>query len=217
VSGFLTDEWEFSLWASHLRSAWFASGQIPARAVRAGLIERFGAIDNSEGGRTRRTAVNGDLRWRPSENQLLSVHVYGQYYALNLFSNFTFFLNDPDNGDSIQQIDRRFVGGVDAQYPHRLTPFGFPITVAGGAQIRLDRPRVILGREVDRHELGRTEDVDILEVSYSPYVKVDLQPLPWLRLVTGARGDVFTFDVSDNLNGQGGRLDGNATRARAPT
>jgi outer membrane cobalamin receptor len=102
VSGFLTDEWEFSLWASHLRSAWFASGQIPTRAVRAGLIERFGAVDNSEGGRTQRTAVNGDLRWRPSENQLLSVHVYGQYYALNLFSNFTFFLNDPANGDGIQ-------------------------------------------------------------------------------------------------------------------
>jgi len=42
----------------------------------------------------------------------VKVHTYGQYYQLDLFSNFTFFLNDPINGDAIEQSDRnRMVSG----------------------------------------------------------------------------------------------------------
>jgi outer membrane receptor protein involved in Fe transport len=213
ASATLTETVDVSLWASHLRSDWFASGQVPSRAVRADLIDRFGAIDNSEGGDTQRTSVNGTLRWRPSETHLVTVQTYAQYYALNLFSNFTFFLNDPDNGDGIEQFDRRVVAGLDARYEHRAKAFGFDLTSTAGAQYRIDTPRVILARQVDRQRLERTQDVNIVEQSYSPFVRFDVIPLQWLRLVTGARGDIFHYDVKDNLDGAGGRLTGNETRA----
>ena len=96
ASASLSDSVDVSGWLSYLNSNWFASGQIPARAVREGLIDRFGAIDNSEGGNTQRLSANGDLRWQLSENETVRLHTYGQYYQLDLFSNFTFFLNDPD-------------------------------------------------------------------------------------------------------------------------
>jgi outer membrane receptor protein involved in Fe transport len=77
----------------------------------------------------------------------------------------------------------------------------------------MDRPRVILARAADRHLLERRQDVDIFEVSSSPFVKLDFAPLPWLRFVTGARGDVFHYDVGNNLSGVADQPGGRATRA----
>ena len=209
----LADGLDLSVWASHLHSDWFASGQVPARAVRAGLIDRFGAVDDSEGGKTQRTNVNADLRWRISDTQRVHLHAYAQHYTLDLFSNFTFFLADPDNGDGIRQIDRRWVAGFDGVYEHRFSLFGAPVIATGGFQVRMDRPRVVLGLQADRHNLGRTQDVEIVEVSYSPFVKFDVSPLPWVRLVAGARGDIFTYDVRDRLDSET-PLEGDVTRAR---
>ncbi len=203
------------MWASYLNSNWFASGQIPERAVREGLINRFGSIDNSEGGNTQRFNGNVDLRWQLSENDTVNVHGYGQYYQLDLFSNFTFFLNDPVNGDQIEQSDRnRIVAGLNAQYDHRGTLFGAPLVTTAGFQFRLDRPR-------DRPRQHRRpapppnapQDVNIFETSYSPFVRFDLTPLPWLRYITGARGDIFNFNVRNNLVGVPDQPNGSATKA----
>ena len=214
ASATLGDDIDGSIWASYLRSSWFGSGQIPARAGRAGLIDRFGSIDNSEGGRTERASVNGQLRFKPSEADLLTVRAWGQYYSLDLFSNFTFFLDDPANGDGIKQTDRdRLVGGLDTRYEHRGTVLGVPVQSMAGVQYRVDRARVILGTQADRHLLARTQDVRFVEQSVSPMVKLDLAPLPWLRVVTGARGDIFHYDVRNNLTDSAERLDGNQTRA----
>ena len=209
----LSETLDASAWITHMRGAWFASGEVPARAVRAGLIDRFGAIDNSEGGDTQRTAVNATLRWRPSEQETVTLNVSGQYYELDLFSNFTFFLNDPVNGDGIVQRDRRWVVAADARYERRDTAAGVPLTTTLGLQYRADTPRVVLGTQADRHQLARTQDVDIVEQSLSPFLRLDAALLTWLRLVGGARGDIFSYDVHDNLGGESGRVSGNVTRA----
>ena len=214
ASATLGDGVDGSIWASYLRSSWFGSGQIPARAVRAGLIDRFGSIDNSEGGRTERASVNGQLRFKPSEAGLVTLRAWGQYYSLDLFSNFTFFLNDPVNSDGIKQTDRdRLVAGLDTRYEHRGAGLGVPMLSMAGVQYRVDRARVILATQADRHLLARTQDVSFVEQSVSPIVKFDLNPLPWLRFVTGARGDIFHYDVRNNLTGSEERLDGNQIRA----
>ena len=205
---------DWSVWASYLISNWGASGQIPVRAVREGLITRFGSIDDSEGGNTLRFNGNFDVKWRVNETDTLKVHGYGQYYQLDLFSNFTFFLNDPVNGDQIQQVDtNRAVAGADILYEHRGTLFGAPLTSAAGFQFRVDTPRVILAHTADRHLLGRTQDVDIFETSYSPLVKFDYTPVPWFRLVTGARGDILNFNVKNNLIGVPDQPQGSQTKA----
>jgi outer membrane receptor protein involved in Fe transport len=214
ASARLDDDVDGSIWAAYLRSSWFGSGQIPARAVRAGLIDRFGSIDNSEGGETERASLNGQLRWKPSEADLVTVRAWAQHYSLDLFSNFTFFLNDPVNGDGIKQTDRdRILGGLDARYEHRDTVLSIPVLGMAGVQYRVDRSRVILATQSDRHLLARTQDVSFVEQSVSPMVRLDLNPLPWMRLVTGARGDVFHYRVRNNLAGVPGQPRGDATRA----
>jgi outer membrane receptor protein involved in Fe transport len=202
-----------SLSASYLYSRWHASGQIPLRAVHEGLIDRFGEIDGSEGGDTQRLVLNGVFRWRPSPTEAVTVQAYGQYYTLDLFSNFTFFLDDPVNGDGIEQKDRRWVAGLDARYERGDRPLGVPLTSTAGLQYRIDTPRVLLASQVDRRRLSITQDVDIWEQSFSPFVKFDANPFPWLRIVTGARGDIFRYDTHDRLNGAGGPLSGGETRA----
>jgi outer membrane receptor protein involved in Fe transport len=210
----LAENVDAAIWFSYLSSNWFASGEIPERAVREGLIDRFGAIDNSQGANTQRFNANADLRWQLSDNQTIRVHAYGQYYQLDLFSNFTLFLNDPINGDQIEQSDRnRIVGGLDTSYERSDTVLGIPVRSTAGFQFRLDRPRVVLANTLDRHLLQTTEDVNILETSYSPFVKFDLAPLPWLRFITGARGDVFNFNVTNNLRGLPDQPSGSAIKA----
>jgi outer membrane receptor protein involved in Fe transport len=214
ASATLGDGVDGSIWASYLRRSWFGSGQIPARAVRAGLIDRFGSIDDSEGGRTERASLNGQIRWKRTDADLVTLRAWGQYYSLDLFSDFTFFLDDPVNGDGIKQTDRdRLVGGLDARYERRDTVAGVPVLAMAGVQYRMDRSRVILAHQADRHLLERMQDVSFVEQSFSPMVRLDLDPLPWLRFVTGARGDIFQYDVRNNLSGSAERLEGDQTRA----
>jgi TonB-dependent Receptor Plug Domain len=210
----LAEGMDLAVWASYYMADWHGSGEIPARAVRAGLISRFGSIDPNEGGSTQRANLNVDWRWKLDENQLVTVHTYGTYYELDLFNDFTFFLNDPQNGDEINQRDRRFMAGVDALYQYQTRPFGVSLTSSAGFQYRIDTPRVVLATSVQRHQLARTQDVSIVEQSYSPFVKFDVVPLPWLRFVTGARGDIFTYDVHSRVNTTGDDLDGRVTKAR---
>ena len=106
------------------------------------------------------------------------------------------------------------LAGLDSQYQHRSQPFGVGVTSTAGFQYRIDTPHVVLANAVQRHPIGRVQDADVIEQSYSPFLKFDLVPLDWLRLVTGARGDVFNYDVSSKVNTSGGDLNGNVTRGR---
>jgi hypothetical protein len=81
-------------------------------------------------------------------------------------------------------------------------------------QYRVDSARVVLATAIQRHQTGRTQDVHVLEQSWSPYAKVDVSPADWLRVVAGARGDVFSYDVVSRVNAGGPELDGTVTRAR---
>src|SRR5262249_47407762 len=80
ASADIGDDVKMSAWLSHYRASWNGSGEIPARAVREGLIDRFGSIDPTEGGHTQRTNVNVDLAWKSTEDQRLLVHAYASYY-----------------------------------------------------------------------------------------------------------------------------------------
>ena len=210
----LTAGMDLSVWASYYWASWHGSGEIPVRAVRAGMLSRFGAIDANEGGQTQRANLNLDWNWRLDEAQTIAVRGYGSYYTLDLFNNFTFYLNDPVNGDEITQSDRRFLAGVDAQYQYKSKPFGASLISTAGFQYRIDTPRVVLGTSIQRHRTGRTQDVSIVEQSYAPFVKFDLVPVPWLRFVTGVRGDIFSYDVNTRVTTTADDLNGSVIKGR---
>jgi CarboxypepD_reg-like domain/TonB-dependent Receptor Plug Domain len=111
----LNDKNKLTFIASAFNSKWNASGQIPERAVRSGIIGRFGAIDNTEGGYTGRINTSVKLNTDLNKNASLENHFYYSKYHFNLFSNFTFFLNDPVNGDQIRQRESRDLFGYQTK------------------------------------------------------------------------------------------------------
>lgn len=186
---------ELSLTGTFHKSQWNASGEIPLRAVTDGTIDRFGAIDPSEGGKTIRSTGRLNYHYDATSGGQFFANAYGQYYKFDLFTNFTFFLNDPVNGDGIQQSDRRVMYGGDTGWRQGFDLFGIPSVVTAGAQARIDNAHVRLGTQVTRNPLSPTTDSDVLEASYAPFLKTEFQPTQWMRVSGGVRSEVFTFDV----------------------
>lgn len=191
----LTGRDELSVTATFLKSQWNASGEIPLRAVHDGTLERFGAIDPTEGGKTLRSTARLNYHYDTTSGGQFFANVYGQYYRLDLFTNFTFFQNDPVNGDGIQQVDRRVMYGGDLGYKQRGDVLGLPSVGTIGVQSRADDIHARLGTQTKRTPTGTTTDSDILEASYAPFMKGEIQVTPWMRLAGGLRSETFTFDV----------------------
>ena len=197
----LTGRDEISLTGTFQKSQWNASGEIPLRAVNDGTLGRFGAIDPSEGGNTLRSTARLNYHYDTTSGGQFFANAYAQYYRLDLFTNFTFFANDiatngvPTGGDGIQQSDRRVMYGSDIGYKQRGEVLGLPSTGTIGFQTRVDDIHARLGTQTTRTPTGATTDSDILEASYAPFVKAEVQPTSWMRLAGGLRGETFTFDV----------------------
>src|SRR5438552_10174797 len=196
----LAQDMTLSVWASHYRAEGHGSGQLPSRAIRAGLIDGVGAIDPNGPAVTQRPSLTIDYAWRVGAAQRLTAHAYASYYALSLFNDFTFFLKDPEHSDMINQRDRRIVAGFDTQYEIKSLPLGMPLTSTAGFQYRIDTPHIVLANAIQRHQVARVQDVSIVEQSYSPFVKFELVPLDKVRLVTGARGDIFLFHGTEHVD-----------------
>ncbi len=183
------------------KSQWNGSGEIPLRAVHDGSLDRFGSIDPSEGGKTLRSTGRLNYHYDTPAGGRFFANAYAQYYRFDLFTNFTFFLNDPVNGDGFQQSDRRVVYGGDVGYKQLVRFFDMDGAATVGFQTRVDDIHARLGPQVKRVPLGTTVDSTISEASYAPFLKLELQPTPWLRLSGGVRTEVFTFDVRNRCAG----------------
>jgi outer membrane receptor for Fe3+-dicitrate len=186
---------ELSLTGTYHKAQWNASGEIPLRAVNAGMLDRFGAIDPTEGGRTTRATSRLNYHYDATAGGRFFADAYAQYYRMDLFSNFTFFLNDPVNGDGFLQTDRRVVYGGATGWRQAGKLMDVESALTAGVQIRVDDLHARLGPQMKRTQTGTTTDSDVLEASYSPFVKAEMQPVSWMRLTGGLRSEFFTFDV----------------------
>jgi hypothetical protein len=145
---------------------WYSTDQIPQRAVYSGQIDEFGAIDKTDGGETSRYSLSFQGRKKLDSwgGGGLQFDAYVISYALDLWSNFTFFLDDQTNGDQFQQSDRRNVYGGSASYavPHKLA--GAESTSRIGLQTRYDDiSRVALYHNVAREVIGITRQDSVGE------------------------------------------------------
>ena len=95
-------------------NSWHSTDQIPQRAVLDGSLNRFGAIDQTDGGDAQRYSLSA--RWsRSDEKSASKVEGYFIYQTLNLYNNFTYFLDNPTDGDQFQQTDKRKILGAERE------------------------------------------------------------------------------------------------------
>ena len=192
---------KFSLLASHFSSNWDASGQIPVRAVESGLISRFGAIDDTEGGFTSRTNMILKYNKAFDANTFIKNSLYYSIYDFELYSNFTFFLEDPINGDQIRQKENRQIFGFESEWNHSLFINNTAALLQVGLGLRYDQ---IDGNELSftknrRTSLRRVQLGDVDEANVYGYANAEFD-LGGLLINVGARLDHLEFNYVNALD-----------------
>ncbi len=193
----------FSVMLLGYHGSFHSTDQIPRRAIGP-LISRFGEIDATDGGDSTRLSLIADWR-RGDAASATKVTFFASYYDLNLFSNFTYFLNHPDRGDQFEQKDNRIVLGFKASQTWFHELFGRKSETAVGLQARFDDIRNGLFRTEARVRFETTREDRILETSAALHFQNKTQWLPKFRSIFGLRADLFHFDVRSDFEANSGR------------
>ncbi|MGZ8538248.1 MAG: TonB-dependent receptor [Flavisolibacter sp.] len=182
-------------------SKWDASGQIPDRAVESGLVGFYGAIDNTEGGKTSRYNANIELLSNLNNGAVIRNQVFYSRYKFELYSNFTFFKEDPVNGDQIRQKEDRNIIGYNGSYQKEFLLGSVKTETKAGFQLRYD--------DVNNIELTRTKnrtintaDImlgDVNEMNAGVYWAQRFSVSKKLDITGALRADYFTNKYNDKL------------------
>lgn len=198
----LEDKSLFSIAASRFTSKWDASGQVPQRLVDDGTISRFGSVDDTEGGVTSRSNFNVSFRKPIDENTFFKANTFYSNYKFELFSNFTFFLNDPVNGDQIKQKEDRNLYGINAELNKNINKESVDLLFQLGFGVRHD---ATTDTELS-HTLNRITTLeaiklgDIDESTIFSYLNTEIRLGKWL-INPAIRLDYFKFGYQDKLTG----------------
>ncbi len=189
---------------AYVAPGWNSSDQIPQRAVSQDIISRYGALDPSDGGRTAKYLLSTD--WTHKEdNGTTNLLLYGFYYYMNLYSDFTFFLNDPVHGDQFEQVDRRYVTGGKLTQTLDDEWFGRKVENTFGLQVRNDfLPDSGLNHTEDRHLLNVWVRDHVEEFSSGVFFNNEIHWTDWLKSDIGARADIIAADIHSREAGNSG-------------
>jgi outer membrane receptor protein involved in Fe transport len=202
---------QFSVTGMFYKGAWRASSQIPLRAVQAGELDPFGTIDASDAGRTSRYSLSAAMRKR-SSNTLLQANAYLVQSSLTLFNDFTYFLDDPVNGDQSRQTEKRRMGGFDVGQTWFGHWGGLDVSNKVGVQGRYDYLSPLsLTATRNQQPLRTITESTVKEGSLAAYLENTVQWREWLRTIAGLRYDRYRFDVSSNIAENSGKVSAGTT------
>ncbi len=176
-------------------ASWNSADQIPQRAVQSGLISRLGSLDDTVGGDTSRYSLSG--QWHRDLGQSnITARGYLIDYELDLFSNFTYFLDDPVNGDQFRQVDDRQTWGGDIVWTRSS---GNDTEHRVGTTLRLDDiDSVGLFRTVDRQTIATVREDEVRQLSAGLFYDIEHRFNDRWRATLGARADWYDFDVQES-------------------
>ncbi len=183
--------------------AWNATNQIPQRAIDQGLISPFGSIDPSDLGNSQRYSLQGEVHQRTDEAEF-KANAYVFYYDMRLVNNFTFFMDNPVNGDQFQQKDRRMVEGLNASQLFRTQAGGIRMENLVGLQLRSDQIDNSLFHTVNAVPTSQIRNDSVWQTSGALYFQNTCFFGDHFRTMAGLRGDLFNFDVDDALAANSG-------------
>ncbi len=178
---------------------WNSTDQAPLRAITSGLIGLYGALDPTDGGNSDRFSISG--RWAQTDKDGSSkINFYAIKSSLDLYNDFTFFLDNPDNGDQFHQHDDRVLAGVNASHTFNTVFAGLPMQTEIGLQSRYDDIKVSLSDTVQRQFLSGTRNDKVKEGSVGLFIQNTVHWTSWLRTYVGYRGDFYNANVESFIN-----------------
>ena len=184
---------------------WNSSDQVPLRVISEGLIGRFGSLNPTDGGESERSSLSFS-RVRRNDTGQSQFSAYVIRYRLNLWSTFTFYLQDPQFGDQMLQKDDRVVYGFKGSRTWYASIGDLRVSTVIGTQGRFDDIRDVgIFSTVQRRTIGVRQDAGITESSGALYAESTIRWLPRLVTTLGLRDDAFSFDVRDKMLDATGR------------
>ncbi|CAN8139733.1 iron complex outermembrane recepter protein [uncultured Thiomicrorhabdus sp.] len=194
---------QYSLTLMAYDNAWNSADQIPQRAVTQGLIDPFGSLNTSVGGESSRYSLSG--QWQGKDG--FSARVYAIRSKMNLWSDFTYYLENPTQGDEFEQVDDRTIYGGDLKYRQDLLG-NWSGSSEFGMQWRYDDiHEVALYNTEQRQRFNTIRKDQVKENSIGLYAAFDLDLSEKLSLTLGGRYDYFSVDVNSDLAVNSGTTD----------
>ncbi|MBV9718716.1 MAG: TonB-dependent receptor [Candidatus Eremiobacteraeota bacterium] len=257
-----TENSDFSVTAMGYHGTFQSSDQIPQRLVSDGTLSPYGLIDPWDGGTTSRYSLASQWQ-RTDPNGVTQVNAFGFQQYLNLFSDFTYYLDDatdyynvtrnpitcvagyttcnpgpthvpayisycPANdvpgasrapahsvtpvsfvfacGDQREQLDRRFVSGINAS---RTFASAGNVTTTAGVGVRNDNiPTVGLFLVHDQipYPDGTLSLAHVVERDAYAWVQSLIRVGSRLQLTPGLRADQYGINVGDSVSADSGRV-----------
>lgn len=179
---------------------WDATNHVPLRAIESGIIGTYGSLDPSDGGNTHRYSLSGEYTHNDND-ATTSANVYVIDYGLDLFSNFTYYLNDPVRGDQFEQKDARTIIGGNVGRVAVGSLWGFNSVQSYGFQLRNDMIRNVALYNTQNRVVFNTITSDRVNVTDTAlYYQNEMTLSDKVRMIAGLRGDIYRFDVTSNVN-----------------
>jgi hypothetical protein len=204
--GYANNGW--SVTAMAYRGRWNSTDQIPERAVTDTRIGRFDAVDDTDGGEARRYSLSGVWR-QTTADSVSKVNAYLIRNQLDLWSNFTYFMNDPVHGDQFAQPDRRVTGGVNAVHTwHAYHSDTLTSDLSVGLQAQNDNIFNALARTQARQTLQLARQDHIVETSRAAWIENATRWGDAFRSIVGLRADDYRFRVRSSLPADSGSKGG---------
>ncbi|MGH9755738.1 MAG: TonB-dependent receptor, partial [Blastocatellia bacterium] len=182
------------------RNDFTSSGQIPLDEVAAGRLDRFGFIDPDNGGRVRSGILSVYFKKESREGSVFKLDGFVARSLFDLYSNFTFFLNDEDRGDEIGQHDSRLQEGANAQFLRPYKLFGRRALLVAGANYHENQINVALNNSVDRAPTSVVTKANARVTNAAGYAQQSVDLFNGhVHIAAGMRYDYFRFRVDDRV------------------
>ncbi|MES2037650.1 MAG: TonB-dependent receptor [Pseudomonadota bacterium] len=195
----------YSVTAMAYKNNWNSTDQIPLRAVQSGQISRFAALDPTDGGQSSRYSLSYAKKKR-NQDGVFELDAYAVQSSLDLFSNFTYFLANPDTGDQFSQNEKRQMLGMNISQSWPLTVADLEMHNKIGVQLRYDKLSPVgIYNTVAQQRISTIREDSVKEASAGFYAENSIQWLPKFRSIAGLRYDAYRFDVNSSIGGNSGK------------
>lgn len=202
----------FSVTGMAYEGQWTSTDQIAQRAIDNGLVNRFGSLDPTSGGKTSRYSLSGEWAKR-GENSQSKANIWWLNSSLDLWSNFQYCLNgyaangNCDTGDQFKQSERRDAGGFAISHTVYDKWSGVDITNSFGLQGRIDKIGPLgLYNTMARTTYNTVREDNVTQRSISFWVQNEIRWTSWFRSIQGLRADAYDFSVNSNISVNSGKV-----------
>ena len=190
------DNWGSSINAKAYNNAWTATNQIAQASVDNGTLGLYGTMDPTDGGKTNRYSLSSNI-WNKGSNWKNDANIYALYSDVDLYSNFTGYLDNPVNGDQIHQFEKRVQTGGNIEHTRYNKLFNFDMDNTYGLQFRHDSiMNVGLDHTQNRQYLSTVSHDDVSQSTGGAYFKNQTYWHDKVRTTVGLRGDFINNDVT---------------------